>query len=147
MLEVVSFTGPTDAAGPEATFFVAHAISEAGPAAEYRTGAAYGIDTIAFWAAISYDNSAVHRICYPAGEWYNRELLARIRAKDGPGAVLESVSGGYMKRNDRLVDGASMLLAFPETPEEQRRSGTWATIRRARKAGVEVRLYPLSEAL
>jgi hypothetical protein len=56
------------------------------------------------------------------------------------------IPGGYMKRNDVLVAHADVLLAFPKTPQEELRSGTWATIRRARKAGVEVRLFPLSEA-
>jgi hypothetical protein len=50
---------------------------------------------------------------------------------------------GYMNRNALLVSKIDRLLAFPETPKMELRSGTWATIRRARDAGVEIWFYPL----
>jgi hypothetical protein len=50
----------------------------------------------------------------------------------------------YMDRNDRLVNHpvypCDCLLAFPNQKEEILRSGTWATIRRARKLSKEVRI-------
>lgn len=46
----------------------------------------------------------------------------------------------YLKRNRRIVADATLLLACPGGPE-RRRSGTWATVRYARDAGVPVRLF------
>lgn len=54
-----------------------------------------------------------------------------------------TVSEGYLKRDDLTVARSQILLAFPKTPVEEQRSGTWATVRRARKAGIEIRFYPL----
>lgn len=39
----------------------------------------------------------------------------------------------YHKRNARIVQATDMLLATPSHPVEQVRSGTWATIRVARR--------------
>lgn len=44
----------------------------------------------------------------------------------------------YMQRNDRLVELSDQYIGFPDTPEEELYSGTWATIRRARKKGIHV---------
>jgi hypothetical protein len=47
----------------------------------------------------------------------------------------------YLKRNDAIVAAATRLVAAPRAPEDhpnQRRSGTWYTVRRARKKGIEV---------
>lgn len=41
-------------------------------------------------------------------------------------------------RNHDIVDTCEVLIAAPFTDEEQLRSGTWATIRYARKQGKEV---------
>ena len=48
----------------------------------------------------------------------------------------------YMKRNQDIVDASQGLIATPHGPEEVR-SGTWATIRRARKKGIPICIvYP-----
>ena len=44
-----------------------------------------------------------------------------------------------LDRNRDIVDACDILVACPKGPEE-RRSGTWATIRYARKAGKPIRL-------
>jgi hypothetical protein len=56
-----------------------------------------------------------------------------------PGLVLDEVhpERPYLKRNRGIVAGAALLVATPRGPE-QRRSGTWATVRYARQAGVPV---------
>lgn len=41
----------------------------------------------------------------------------------------------YMERNEEIIRRTSELVACPPGAEEKMRSGTWATIRRARKAG------------
>jgi len=44
----------------------------------------------------------------------------------------------YLARNRDIVDESDMLVAAPETREEHQRSGTWATIRYARKRSMAV---------
>ncbi|MGJ4734846.1 hypothetical protein [Leptospira levettii] len=46
----------------------------------------------------------------------------------------------YLKRNQAIVMATNELWAFPSGPEKQR-SGTWATIRFARKTGKPVKLF------
>lgn len=42
-------------------------------------------------------------------------------------------SMGYLERNHAMVDATSTLLATPKDMAEELRSGTWATVRYARK--------------
>lgn len=44
----------------------------------------------------------------------------------------------YLERDQEIVNETEMLLAFPRTMFELRRSGVWATVRMARKAGKPV---------
>ena len=44
----------------------------------------------------------------------------------------------YLKRNHDIVLACKLLIATPKQHREQRRSGTWATIRFANRNGVEV---------
>lgn len=46
----------------------------------------------------------------------------------------------FLDRDDDIVNESDQLLATPRGVVEQIRSGTWATIRRARKAGKPVRI-------
>ena len=39
----------------------------------------------------------------------------------------------YLLRNQDIVDETDMLMAAPQTKEEQKKSGTWSTVRYARK--------------
>lgn len=49
----------------------------------------------------------------------------------------------YLVRNCEIVDSCDLLIATPKEKEEQLRSGTWATIRYARKTGKPVEIiYP-----
>lgn len=43
-----------------------------------------------------------------------------------------------LERNHDIVDECDILIAAPKTLREELRSGTWATIRYARKTGVPV---------
>lgn len=45
---------------------------------------------------------------------------------------------GYIERNHDIVDSTDLLIAFPSSTTEEKRSGTWATIRYARKIGKRV---------
>lgn len=47
----------------------------------------------------------------------------------------------YLQRNDAIVAASDLLLAAPSAPEDhpsQRRSGTWYTVRRAKRESVPV---------
>ena len=44
----------------------------------------------------------------------------------------------YLTRNKHIVDATDLLIACPKTNEEELRSGTWATVRYARKVGKPV---------
>lgn len=46
----------------------------------------------------------------------------------------------YLTRNRNIVDACDVLLACPKGPEE-RRSGTWSTVRYARKQGKRVVIF------
>jgi hypothetical protein len=49
----------------------------------------------------------------------------------------------YIRRNHDIVDASEILIAFPSTKKEIQRSGTWATVRYARKQKKQVILiYP-----
>lgn len=41
----------------------------------------------------------------------------------------------YLQRNKDIVDNSTVMIATPNTAQEQQRSGTWSTIRYARKSG------------
>ena len=49
----------------------------------------------------------------------------------------------YLERNHDIVDETDILIACPETPFEETRSGTWATVRYARKMKkIILMIYP-----
>ena len=121
---------------------------------EFTTGGAVGIDSWACAIALKIFGGTLHRLVIPAAP-YNEETVAQFIEK-GPnlgGRIIEfmpRVPGKranyhYMARNDRLVEYADVLLAFPLTEEEEVRSGTWATVRRARKVGIPVEIYPVGK--
>lgn len=47
----------------------------------------------------------------------------------------------YLERNKDIVDETELLVACPAQDHEVLRSGTWATIRYARKKGKEIKIY------
>lgn len=50
----------------------------------------------------------------------------------------------YLARNRDIVDATSRLIATPKELDEQMRSGTWSTIRYARKLGIKIDiLFPV----
>lgn len=44
----------------------------------------------------------------------------------------------YLERNHDIVDETDILIATPKSTKEELRSGTWATVRHARKCGKKV---------
>jgi hypothetical protein len=60
----------------------------------------------------------------------------------GPSRVLRQTPLPYLQRNHAIVDVCDVLIAAPRTGQEERRSGTWATIRDAQKMGKPVIIVP-----
>jgi hypothetical protein len=106
---------------------------------ELTTGGAFGIDSIAAQVGHHEFPDIIRRLSYPKGEFFNRDCFQWIN-------VVDPVDGGYMKRNDRIVFHSDILFAFPKTSIEQKRSGTWATVRRARRKGIPIFFFPLNGA-
>jgi hypothetical protein len=52
--------------------------------------------------------------------------------------AMEKPSKPYLERNDDIIDDTDMVLATPKGRTEELRSGTWATIRHAKKKGKNV---------
>lgn len=44
----------------------------------------------------------------------------------------------YLQRNHDIVDATDVMIATPAEDQEQMRSGTWATVRYARRVGKKV---------
>lgn len=44
----------------------------------------------------------------------------------------------YLERNQEIVNESNILVATPKEDTEQLRSGTWSTVRRAKKKGIHV---------
>lgn len=60
-----------------------------------------------------------------------------------PNVVAVREPKDYLDRNHDMVDECFMHVAMPNTTKEQLRSGTWATVRYARKKGKPVAvIYP-----
>lgn len=110
---------------------------------EVTTGAAPGVDTIAFFAAYARWPLALHRVLAPLGLMHNEKLIELVR--DWPNVDVIYVAGGYLKRDDEIVANSDLLAAFPKTLNEERRSGTWATIRRGEAAELDIRKWPLRQ--
>jgi hypothetical protein len=118
---------------------------------EFFSGGAVGVDTAFALFAVQYWPNAKHTLVLPRAMWNEAGLIdwigdafATVWADKG-----RNVSQAYMNRNTLLaqsVGRGGQLLAFPDGPDELRRSGTWATVRRGREAGCEIVITPLCNA-
>ena len=108
----------------------------------FRFGGAKGVDTECAWAVHDIYPDADRLIVIPAAPW-SRVVPPGTRVVYAPEG--RDVAESYMNRNLLLVGyPADVLIAFPRSGRERVRSGTWATVRRARKRGIEVRVSPLN---
>lgn len=115
------------------------------PAERYITGGARGGDAlIGRWLYERYP-SAHHIVVVPANraqvvEWW---LGFDVTAVDMPRGT------SYRDRNMHIVQMCTNLVAFPAFPEfnvKSRRSGTWQTVRMAKRVGKSVQIYCGEEA-
>jgi hypothetical protein len=74
-----------------------------------------------------------HVIVYGHPPISNRKMSIKCR----PHHMLQPRE--YLERNKKIVDRCDVLLAAPKGPEELR-SGTWSTIRYAKKKGIPVEI-------
>lgn len=63
---------------------------------------------------------------------------ARAYCKGEASRIIRREPKPYLARNHDIVDETDLLIACPRSKLEQRRSGTWATVRYARKVGKPV---------
>jgi hypothetical protein len=114
----------------------------------FITGAANGVDTLMGYLAYAWRREAYHTVVVPAAA-HNADFVSFAVAMDLN--VVEMPEGtDYMARNSELIKRADVLVAFPLDEHEVMRggasAGTWATIRRARKKGIPIHIYPLNKA-
>ena len=72
-------------------------------------------------------------VLHPPDENYKRAFRTK-------GAVRIEPVRPYLLRNRDIVASSTFLIAAPKTELEELRSGTWTTVRYARKAGIFVKV-------
>jgi len=100
---------------------------------EFHHGDCVGADKEAVEAVI-YVQPDVHVVCHPPENPSKRAFTSFNETRD---------EKPYLVRNHDIVDECGLLIATPWEYAEELRSGTWATIRYARKSGKRiVVIYP-----
>lgn len=158
MTIAIAFTGPArNLSGEERALIRTTVQGIEGEPDLFLSGAARGVDTTAAHNAIKAFPHVKHRIIIPRhnGEFCPHDVpsirvIKRQAEELGVDLVVEGAPSagrnereGYMIRNDTLALNCTHMLAFPETSEEEQYSGTWATIRRAKKLGRPIKIVPL----
>lgn len=106
----------------------------------------------------SHGTTAVHGDCIGGDEFFAKvtaQLGFQTRARPGCDSKGNSPKRAYVDsdeifplalylvRNHRIVDDSDIMIACPKSFEEELRSGTWATVRYARRVGKRVHMiYP-----
>lgn len=151
-MKVYVVTGESELSRPERIWVAGSLHDKLADADAIVTGGAYGTDTVALMEGIVAAPSAKLVICVPHARW-NTSLTTSARHL-GVDVILRRArlgrddSESYMLRNSLMVDTAIEfansvrsdveMLAYPRRPVEEQRSGTWATVRRGRAAGITV---------
>lgn len=74
----------------------------------------------------------IHRVVFPSSV-VERSVPAEVLRGRGPCTIAQPQPGSPLLRNPRIVAASDLLLACPQQPNEIQRSGTWATVRCARR--------------
>ena len=107
-------------------------------AAQFVTGGAVGLDSYAGRLLVLLNPGARHQVIVPADRsrvdpwWYEPQFADRVELVEMPPGT------SYAERNQALVDAVVVLYAFVGWPEDHPRSlrsGSWQTVRMARRAG------------
>jgi len=133
----VAVSGPARKLTEEEFGIVRGEVAKLEPGTELVSGCAHGVDTAAAFYALELGLPVV--LVVPEDQFHNYALAGNVEVTDSI-----EVHGSYMDRNDALAEYADELIAFPRSPSETVRSGTWATVRRFRKRDKNVRIVPLT---
>lgn len=129
---VVAFTGPSKLTRSQ-ELAVVKAMEDLRPSDldVWRSGCAYGVDTIAAHQA---DIASVNVELYVPGARHNDMLVheLRYRATIINCPTGNDASGSYRLRNEIMIDGADLLVAFLKR-DTFYRSGEWMTVNLANK--------------
>jgi len=160
----IAFTGKSgDLDGKQRRIVLDTVLAIQGEPAFFYSGCATGTDIWSAECAIARFERSNHRLMIP--QWIpkpnvpprpcrrDREGMKRLStfaASLGvhleyhwcdPGCGDEAT--GFLRRDDILAVNCTHMIAFPPTAKEAKRSGTWATVRRARKLGRPIKVVPL----
>lgn len=125
----VGFTGTREGCTPSQGGALARWIRD-NPMTALHHGCCLGADTEAV-SHVNYYQPGAEIVAHPS----NLTALTSTAASLISGQVHDNRPP--LDRNRDIVDACDLLLACPKGPEE-RRSGTWATIRYARKQGKRI---------
>jgi predicted Rossmann fold nucleotide-binding protein DprA/Smf involved in DNA uptake len=161
----ISFTGVSRRLSNEERLFVQKTIANIkGYPDAFFSGMAPGVDVAAAEFAMQTFPEAKHICLIPTWQKTNgsrvlkckhhvesvkylklvaKEVGANLTLRKADAGV-GSEAKGLLRRNDILAVNCTHMMAFPETKKEHTRSGTWATVRRARKLNRKVLIKPLS---
>lgn len=128
---ILGFTGTRDGLTTKQAASLIAWLADNGPYKAAHHGDCVGGD--------SHFHSAVRNLCWHTPIHIRPCDLDKYRAgRDAD--VLYRVKDP-LSRNHDIVSSASVLLACPKGPEERKGSGTWSTIRYAKKIGVPVIIF------
>jgi hypothetical protein len=132
----VGFTGTREGMADEQRRAFIRWAANAG-VTEFHEGCCIGADDDAFDVMTSADDIGFTRPRIVAHPPTNRAAVSHSALMF---ADEQRTPADYLTRNRNIVDAADLLTACPKGPEEQR-SGTWATVRYARKVGKPVVIF------
>lgn len=121
---------------------------------EFTTGACVGFDALAAHHLLDTRLDAQQRLVVPANQsQVDASIVERFLHLMQIGymnVVVEYMPQGssYKQRNERIVfysDALCAVVGHPEGAGKSRRSGSWQTVRIARRAGIEPMILTLSE--
>lgn len=163
-MSLISFTGSSKRLSRTERGIVRSTVeSLAGPVEVFFSGAGRGVDIESAGSAIEVFPESKHVILIPT--WaptrtapprtckHDRAgiaALSKLAAELGvfmewrwcePGIGDEAT--GLLRRDDFLAVNCTHMVGWPETLRELQRSGTWATIRRARRLNRQIKIVPL----
>jgi hypothetical protein len=117
----IGFTGTQDGMTPEQSGNLKKALHALGRYSDFHHGDCMGADAQAHDIAVSMNYKV---ILHPPSNSNKRAFCLANEVRK----PLE-----YLDRNTEIVKETEVLIACPKEMTEQLRSGTWATVRRARK--------------